>query len=150
DASGYTVENPFCPSGTVNNTCAFSGSASSPLALMSLWPSNQANGASATAGVDLPFNTRYMGTVAYTNMRQNDQFLPFTVTPFSATGGVPAGWAGTPGIPTNSTAALPAQSLNGNINTLLVNNVITAQITPDLKFKANYRYYNYDNDTPEI
>src|SRR5262249_8367135 len=59
-------------------------------------------------------------------------------------------WAGFPGIPVNSTAALPAQSLNGNINTLLINNVITTQITPDLKFKANYRFYDYDNGTPEI
>ena len=89
-----------------------------------------------------------MATLAYTNMRQNDAFLPFTITPFSTTGGVPPGWAGTPGIPTNSTAALPAQSLNGTIDTLLMNNVITTQITPDLKFKANYRYYNYHNGTP--
>ena len=103
---------------------------------MSSWPSNQANGASATAGVDLPFKSRYMATVAFTNMRQNDAFQPFTLTPFTTSGGVPLGWAGTAGIPVNSTAALPAQSLNGNINTLLSNNVITTQITPDLKFKA--------------
>ena len=63
---------------------------------------------------------------------------------------MPAGWAGNPAIPVNSTAALPAQSLNGNINTLLVNNVITSQITPDLKFKASYRFYDYDNGTPEL
>ena len=50
----------------------------------------------------------------------------------------------------NSTAALPAQSLNGNINTLLSNNVITTQITSDLKLKLNYRLYTYDNGTPEI
>ena len=117
---------------------------------MSSYPSNQANGSSATTGVDLPFNSRYMGTVAFTNMRQNQQFQPFTSTPFSATGGVPAGWAGIPGIPVNSLAALPAQSLNGNINTLLVNNVITTQLTPDLKFKTSYRFYNYDNGSPEI
>jgi Putative outer membrane beta-barrel porin, MtrB/PioB len=152
DSNSYTVENPFCPTGAVNNTCAFAGfnTASAPVALMSLWPSNQANGVSATMGADLPWRSRYMGTVAYTNMRQNDPFLPFTITPFSTTGGVPPGWGGTPGIPVNSTAALPAQSLNGNISTLLSNNVITTQITPDLKFKANYRYYNYNNGTPEI
>ena len=146
-SSGYTVENPFCPTGAVNNDCA---GGTVPVALMSLWPSNQANGVSATMGADLPWRSRYMATVAYTNMRQNDAFLPFTLTPFTTTGGVPPGWAGTPGIPVNSTAALPAQSLNGNINTLLMNNVITTQITPDLKFKANYRYYNYNNGTPEI
>jgi MtrB/PioB family decaheme-associated outer membrane protein len=150
DASSYTVENPFCPTGAVNVNCGIAFSASAPTALMSLWPSNQANGASTTAGFDLPFNSRYMGTVAYTNMRQNDQFQPFTLTPFTATGGIPPGWAGNPAIPVNSLAALPAQSLNGNINTLLSNNVITTQVTPDLKFKASYRYYNYDNGSPEI
>ena len=150
DSSSYTVENPFCPTGAVDRTCAFAGGASVPVALMSMWPSNQANGVSATMGADLPWRSRYMATVAYTNMRQNDAFLPFTITPFTTTGGVPPGWGGTPGIPTNSTAALPAQSLNGNISTLLSNNVITTQITPDLKFKANYRYYNYHNGTPEI
>ena len=147
DFSSYTVENPFCPTGAVNNTCARNGSVSSPTALMSLWPSNQANGMSTTMGADLPFNTRYMGTVAYTNMRQNDAFLPFTLTPFSTTKGVPPGWQGG-SIPVNSTAALPASSLNGSINTLLSNNVITAQLTPELKFKGTYRYYNYDNGTP--
>ena len=98
-----------------------------------------------------------MGTVAYTNMRQNDPFLPFTLTPFTATKGLPTGpaggtviaWSGGT-IPVNSTAALPAQSLNGSINTMLSNNVITTQITPELKFKANYRYYNFDNGTPEF
>jgi hypothetical protein len=38
----------------------------------------------------------------------------------------------------------------GVINTLLSNNVITAQLTPELKFKASYRYDNFDNGTPEI
>jgi MtrB/PioB family decaheme-associated outer membrane protein len=150
DYSSYTVDNPFCPTGAVNNVCARNGSASSPTALMSLWPSNYANGMSTTMGVDLPFTSRYMGTFAYTNMRQNEQFQPFTLTPFTATGGVPTGWAGVPGIPVNSLAAIPAQSLNGSINTMLSNNVITAQITPDLKFKASYRYYNFDNGTPEF
>jgi Putative outer membrane beta-barrel porin, MtrB/PioB len=149
DASSYRVENPFCPTGAVNVNCGIAFSASAPTALVSLWPSNQANGASTTAGFDLPFNSRYMGTVAYTNMQQNQQILPFTLTPFTATGGIPPGWAGNP-LPVNSIASLPAQSLNGNINTLLVNNVITTQVTPDLKFKASYRFYNYDNGSPEI
>ena len=150
DASSYTVENPFCPAGAVDNTCAIAGAASSPTALMSSWPNNNANGMSATMGADLPFKSRYMGTIAYTNMRQNQAFLPFTLTPFSTTGGVPPGWLGALGIPVNSTAALPAQSLNGDISTMLINNVITTQITPDLKTKLHYRFYNYDNNTPEI
>src|SRR5262249_2857722 len=139
NSASYTIENPFCPTDAVNTTCAISGLASAPTALMSMWPSNQANGMSTTIGADLPFQTRYMGTIAYTNMHQNQAFVPFTVTPFTTTNGVPPGWGGNPGIPVTSTAALPAQSLNGSINTLLLNSTITTQITPELRFKATFR-----------
>ena len=47
-------------------------------------------------------------------------------------------------------SALPASSLNGAINTLLLNNVLTTQITPELKSKLSYRYYDYDNETPAL
>ena len=50
----------------------------------------------------------------------------------------------------HSPDSLPAQSLNGSINTLLVNNVVTTQITSDLKTKFSYRYYDYDNQTPQL
>ena len=39
---------------------------------------------------------------------------------------------------------------NGAVNTLLSNNIITTQITPELANKASYRYYNYDNSTPQL
>jgi len=42
------------------------------------------------------------------------------------------------------------QSLGGDINTLLSNNVITTQIAPTLTSKLTYRYYNFDNQTPQI
>ena len=120
DASdSYTVQNPFCVPGSATCTAGSGGVPSAPVGLVSLWPSNQANGFSATLGADLP----------YIMMRQNENFLPFAY---------------------NSTAALPASSLNGAINTLLSNNVLTTQITPELKSKLSYRYYNYGNDTPEI
>lgn len=134
----YTIDNPFCLNAT---TCA-RGSGTASSALMSLWPSNQANGFSATLGADLPAKSRYMGTFAYTMMRQNQAFLPFTNNP--NTGVVINGQ------PAASLAALPASSLNGAINTVLSNNVVTTQITPDLKSKMSYRYYDYQNDTPEL
>jgi MtrB/PioB family decaheme-associated outer membrane protein len=142
----YTVENPFCPNGGATNTgtqgfCARNGSPSTPLALMSLPPSNQANGFTSTLGAELPWKSRYMGTVSYTMMRQNDQFLPFASNPtvFSA--------VTSPGIPTPT---VPYGSLNGQINTILANNVLTTQITPSLKNKATYRFYDFDNDTPRL
>ena len=45
---------------------------------------------------------------------------------------------------------LPASSLNGAINTVLSNNVVTTKITPELTSKLTYRYYDFHNNTPEI
>jgi|NGEPerStandDraft_6_1074524.scaffolds.fasta_scaffold10348_2 MtrB/PioB family decaheme-associated outer membrane protein len=95
----------------------------------SLWPSNNANAFSGTLGADLPLKSRYAGTLSYTMMRQNAAFIP------ESTGLFPA---------------LPATSLNGAINTLLSNNIITTKITPELTSKLSYRYYDFQNDTPEI
>jgi MtrB/PioB family decaheme-associated outer membrane protein len=140
----YTVQNPFCqdsPPGACPN--AGDGDLESfNFARMSLPPSNQANAITATLGADLPSKSRYMGTLSYTMMRQNQDFLPFTINPNLGPSPTGAPW--------NSTAALPGSSLNGAINTLLSNNVVTTQITPDLKSKLSYRYYNYDNNTPMI
>jgi MtrB/PioB family decaheme-associated outer membrane protein len=145
DASNsYTVEDPFCPTGASATGCGITSGASpgSASALMSLWPSNQANGFNTTLGLDLPANSRYVGAVSYNMMRQNDNFLPFTNNTglsFLINGVNPS-----------STSALPAASLNGAINTLLSNNVLTTNITSDLKSKLSYRYYDYQNNTPEL
>ena len=119
--SSYTVENPFCATGSGPGECARNGSPSSPLALMTLWPDNQAHGFSSTIGAELPMKSRYMGTISYTMMRQNQAFLP-SISPliFTDAGNTVLG-APTP---------LPASSLNGAINTFLSNNVVTTQITP--------------------
>ena len=151
DFNNYTVQNPFC-NGLACATNTGGGNATSPLAMMSTPPNNQMNAVSGTLGADLPWNSRYMGTVAYTGMRQNDPFLPFAST------GIPG--LTVSGLPAASLATIPAlvktqggvgvTSLNGSINTLLVNNVVTTQITPDLKTKLSYRYYDYSNQTPEL
>src|SRR5450759_1285601 len=150
DFNNYTVQNPFC----VGLVCANGGANfTSPLAMMSTPPNNQMNGVSGTLGADLPLNSRYMGTVAYSGMRQNEAFLPF------ASNGIP-GLTMANGLPAASLATIPAlvttqrgvgvSSLDGSINTLLVNNVVTTQLTSDLKTKLNYRYYDYSNQTPEL
>ena len=145
DNKSYTVQNPFCENvDAQTGGCARTGSASNPLALMSLPPSNNSNGFTATLGADLPAKSRYMGTVSYTMMRQNDAFLPYTLNPtvFNSTTGYPPTTTPTPGV--------PYSSLNGAINTFLSNNVVTTQITPELKSKLSYRYYDYNNNTPEL
>ena len=45
-------------------------------------------------------------------------------------------------------AAYPAASLDARTNTVLANNVLTTQITPELKSTLRYRYYDVDNVSP--
>lgn len=141
DFAAYTVQNPFCDPAQAGgaNAC---DNLSQPLGMMSTPPDNHMNAVAGTFGADLPVNSRYMGTVSYSGSRQNQQFLPFSINPVPLIASV--GGLGT------STATLPAQSLNGSINTLLVNNVVTTQVTSDLKTKVSYRYLDYDNQTPSL
>lgn len=148
----YDIDNPFfdagipvrgnTPFGTACNATDCIGS----FGRMSLWPDNNANAFSGTLGADLPWQSRYIGTASYTMMRQNEAFLPFTVNSILNGG---AFTASTTGQPWTSTAALPYASLDGQINTLLVNNVLTTKITSDLKTKFSYRYFDYQNDTAD-
>ena len=75
-------------------------------------------------------------------MDQNAAFQPMTNNPNAAVSPNGALW--------NSTAALPAQSLNGRIDTTLSNNTITTQISPELTSKLSYRYYDFANQTSQI
>ena len=116
--TSYTIADPY------------SNGSAGTFARLSTWPSNNANAFSGTLGADLPWKSRYVGTVSYSMMRQNDAFIPMSTQ--------------------NPGFALPASSLNGAINTLLSNNIITTKITPELTSKLNYRYYNFQNDTPQL
>ncbi|MFZ5737352.1 MAG: MtrB/PioB family decaheme-associated outer membrane protein [Pseudomonadota bacterium] len=122
--NSFTVQNPFYDAA---NPRLFS-----PAARISLMPSNQAYNTNITSGIDLPFKTRWNSTLQYTTMRQNDPFIPFTVNP------------------SITTFALPASSLNGEVNTLLYNTVATTQWTPEFKTTTRYRYYDNNNQTPEL
>ena len=93
--------------------------------VISTWPSNQANGFVASMAADLPWQSRYVGTLDYTMMRQNDSFPP-------------------------NNSGTTYTGLNGAINTLMSNNVLTTKINSDLTSKLTYRYYDFDNQTPEL
>ncbi|MBJ7534134.1 MtrB/PioB family decaheme-associated outer membrane protein [Rhodomicrobium vannielii ATCC 17100] len=138
DYKSFTVENPFSEVWAANGaTCAstFTAAANTPCSRISLMPSNEAYTGNMTAGIDLPFRSRFMNTVQYTAMRQNDPFQDPTV----ATGNTNTAITGI----TNA-----ATSLNGEVNALLVNNVLNTRITDDLKSTLRYRYYDNDNQTP--
>jgi len=116
DYAAYTVQSPLSGNAVQRGQ-------------MSLPPSNNANAFNGTLAADLPWKSRYAGTLSYTMMRQDAAFIPMSVNQFYP---------------------LPASSLNGAINTLLSNNVLTTKITPELTSKLSYRYYDFQNNTPEI
>jgi MtrB/PioB family decaheme-associated outer membrane protein len=125
DFSMFTFQNPFGNGTAANPSFGF----------LSLPPNNNAQAFTLTSGVDLPFRSRYMATISYNTMRQNDAFGPETVNPACCGPGGPPVLPGT---------------LNGEINTLLVNNVLNSQLTDDLKSTFKFRYYDFDNRTPAI
>ena len=98
-----------------------------------LAPDNYANAITLSGGIDLSKNTRFTGTVSYNMMRQDEDFIPMTINPALLPG-----------------PALPATSLNGEIDTLTVNSKLTTKLHPDVQATARYRYYSSDNDTPEL
>jgi MtrB/PioB family decaheme-associated outer membrane protein len=116
----------------ITNVFVQAAPGSSSFAIPSTWPSNQANGATATLAADLPWQSRYVGTLEYSAMTQNAAF------PATNTG------AGGQYLP----EGLP--SLNGEINTTLTDNVLTTKISPFLTAKSTFRYYDFDNATPEL
>ena len=125
--NSVTYDNPFrlsAPISGVNNTANMGRNG--------LPPDNYANRYALTAGVDLPFDSRYMGTVTFNQMRQNQDFIPKTINP------------------TIISTPLPATSLHGKIDTLLVNNVLNTNLTGDLTSTLRYRYYDVNNNTPEL
>lgn len=121
------VENPFC----ITCNLAAGGIRGPNLLRWSMDPSNSAHAFTLNNAVDLPWRSRYVSTLQYNMMRQNDSFVN------TATNGL---------VP----AALPALSANAKVDTLLTNNVLTTQLTRDLKSTLRYRYYDIDNRTPEL
>lgn len=154
--TSYTVQNPFAQIVGPNIGCGSSFTTpSAPCALVSLPPSNQAYTANLTSGVDLPWASRWMNTVQYQSLQQNDPFQAMTSstgTVYTATGALnPAVVAAgaTTAVPAGSLrTALAEPSLNGDVEILLVNSVIHTQITQDLKSTLKYRFYDNDNETP--
>jgi MtrB/PioB family decaheme-associated outer membrane protein len=115
------AQNPFCA--TTGGGCVAD-------LRIALPPSNMANAATFNNSVEMPWNGRMINTVQYNMMRQNDPFVSTAINGLTP-------------------APLPAASANARADTLLVNNVLTGQITKDLSGTVRYRFYDYDNFTPE-
>jgi len=129
------VDNPFCI------TCSAVGPAPFGPSLLryGLYPDNNSTGATWSTSVELPFlKSRYVSTLQYMMFRQNDSFID------TATNGL------TYGLGATQISPYPASSLNGEVNALLSNNVLTSHLTTDLSNTARVRYYDRRDNTPTL
>ena len=133
----FIVDNPFGGLGSPSPTTTCVGGAGSCTGIAGLGtsPTNNSHQFMGEMGLDLPGfrNNRYMSTLQYTSMTQDQPFIPMTVN------------ASAPVI--NPTTVMPRNSLGGKVETMLWNNVFATQLTSDLKNRLSYRYYSHDNTT---
>ena len=102
-----------------------------PSGQISLAPDNQAHSINIAAGVNLPMRTRLTANINYSLRLQNDEFLPHTIN--QTVLNAPANAAD---------LRLPQDSLNGNVQTVLVNLMATSRPLPKLTLFGKYRYYD--------
>jgi MtrB/PioB family decaheme-associated outer membrane protein len=105
-------------------------------------PSNQAHTVSLSGFVDLPHDSRYAGALSWSRWTQDEQFVPYTLN--TALRNAPAGQDLT------STASLPKQSLEGEVETWTHDHLFTSRLTSTLNLNLHYRAYDYNNNTEEI
>jgi MtrB/PioB family decaheme-associated outer membrane protein len=130
DANSLTWQNPYNGAGVA----AWLPGTGFPTGFgrLGLMPSNDFHQIQATGAWNFTPSTRLTGTLAYSIMRQDESFLPYTIN--------------TAQIPTP--VALPRSSLDGEIkNTLFDVSFLTRPISP-LSLKLNYQYRKHDNNTP--
>ena len=94
-------------------------------------PGNWFNQIIASGGYNLPWNTRVMANAAFGWMVQNDTFLPYTVNQ-ALLAPIP----------------LPRSSLDGQINTTVLNFVVASRPLPNTRVDLRYRYDDRQNQTP--
>jgi MtrB/PioB family decaheme-associated outer membrane protein len=131
------VQNPFCftncqvvPPKVGTNFFA------PQLLRLGLYPSNMANAITWNGAIDLPLKARNVITVQYNDMRQDDTFVN------TGTNGLVA--------PPVTLNGVPVTSLDGKVDTLLVNDVFTMRPTNDTKLVLRGRHYDVNNDTPSL
>jgi MtrB/PioB family decaheme-associated outer membrane protein len=108
-------------------------------------PDNSAHTFRLAGATRLPteFPSRLAGTVAYGRRFQDESFLCHTIN--AALLATPQNCIGT-----GSALDLPADSLDGDVATVLANLAWTARPTDALSLEASYRFYDFDNDSDEL
>jgi MtrB/PioB family decaheme-associated outer membrane protein len=106
---------------------------------IALPPDNEAVRGSLGLLAKLPLRSRFSADVSLGQWTQNQPFIPYSsnsaiTTPVRAT----------------DVGALPASSLNGDMQTFTQSYTFSSRPLDGLVFTARYRYYQLSNDTPRI
>ena len=131
------ADNP-CSGATAPAGCASgdAGAAAPTRGQTSLPPDNMANTLTLNGGVNLPWwRTRLTGNFSWSLQLQNQDFLPQTINP---------ALAGNPSL------VLPQSSLNGNVQTFLINVGVVSRPLRDVTLTAKYRFFDYSDNSDEI
>lgn len=106
----------------------------------SLPPDNKATTESVGGTFKIGSKTRLTADLAFGQWRQNeDAFIPFTTNTAIVTP------SGQPAVD----VPLPADRLDGKIDTMSLNGFLTTRLTSDIGLHARYRHYDNDNQTPQ-
>lgn len=142
DVTSFRVDNPCfgLPAALPAGCGASSGGAAAPATGQgSMFPGNWATGVTAAGAVNLPMKTRLTGSFSYSWRFQDQGFLPFTINPTLAAN---------PAIVT-AQANLPS-NLDGQVNILQFKLDATSRLTDELTASANFRVYDYQDNSPVI
>ena len=143
DLESVTFQNPFRAADSSELNAMFGPS---PFGVdgpregrIALPPDNEAVRGSLGFLAKLPGRSRFNADFSLGQWKQNEPFIPFSsnsaiTTPVRAT----------------DAGALPAQSLNGEMQTFTQSYTFSSRPLSGLVFTARYRYYKLSNDTPRL
>jgi len=118
----------------------------SSMARMALDPNNMAHNISASAGVNLPMRSRLSAEVGYSVMRQDDEFMPYTINTALSAGATTTSRADGK-IPLNAwdPKAMPASNVDAKLTALNQNYRLSMRGAGDLRVSGGYQSYNLKN-----
>jgi len=108
---------------------------------MALYPDNHANYLAFAAGTDVAKYLHVTASISPGWAKQDQAFLPYTTNTAINT-------CGTGTQACDSLAVLPEANLRGELQTLAMNYTVSTVTWRNLGFKANYRQYDYNDNTP--
>jgi MtrB/PioB family decaheme-associated outer membrane protein len=143
DLQSVTFQNPFRATDSAELNAMFGpspfGVDGSREGRIALPPDNEAMRGSLGFLAKLPGRSRFNADFSLGQWKQNEPFIPFS-----------SNSAITSPVRAADTAALPARSLNGEMQTFTQSYTFSSRPLDGLVFTARYRYYKLSNDTPRL